>query len=138
MGGKRIARRRHTPTGSDQSHEDGANRGVDATSLPIFHDTPLPIDGFSLKTRFLKYCFGILSPPFFRARNRSKYPENTTATLRNSDQSICVIRRFVKKTCFCQQGQDPEQDTELEATKKKCRGSPKTTIQRKNPQVWNP
>jgi len=33
-----LARRRRAPTGSDQSHEDGANR--DDTPLPDFDDTP--------------------------------------------------------------------------------------------------
>ena len=42
-----LARRRPAPTGSDQSHEDDANRGVpyqqfDDTPLPKFANIPLP------------------------------------------------------------------------------------------------
>jgi len=66
-----LARRRRAPTGSDQSHEDCANRvkfmgKLHSTPLPDFHDTPLSrLSGKSTKNCFFgtfrkvhqKQCF---------------------------------------------------------------------------------
>ena len=58
---RRRARRRRAPTGLDQRHEDGANRGASlqifVKPLPIFDDTPLSI--FAKHTHSILFCLGI-------------------------------------------------------------------------------
>jgi len=78
---------------------------------------------------FLKCCFGIFFPSFFRARNSAKHPKNIPYTLCNSDQRIFFMQRSAdfsgKRVFWGEKEQDPEQNKDLETKHKLSRVTPK-------------
>jgi len=103
---------------------------------------------------FLDCSFCMLFSTFFRARNSAKHPENTPPTSDTADRrSLSTLRRSdlglekgvrrsdldLKKRVFCGENRhDPEQSKGLEARIKTPRGTPKNTIQCKNPPTGIP
>jgi len=81
---------------------------------------------------FLKCCFGIFFPSFFRARNSAKHPKNIPYTLCNSDQRIFFMQRSAdfsgKRVFWGEKEQDPEQNKDLETKHKLSRVTPKIFV----------